>query len=69
VLDGGDNVQAIDAGGLVIAHGDKVVTVIGIPDAVVIDTADVLLVTTTGHAQRVRAAAERWRDEGRDDLL
>ncbi|MGI8954507.1 MAG: mannose-1-phosphate guanylyltransferase [Nocardioidaceae bacterium] len=69
VLDGGDNVQAIDAGGLVIAHGDKVVTVIGIPDAVVIDTADALLVTTTGHAQRVRAAAERWRDQGRDDLL
>lgn len=59
----------IDADGLVIAPDGKAVTVIGIPNAVVIDTGDALLVTTAEHAQRVKEAPGAWRERGRADLV
>jgi mannose-1-phosphate guanylyltransferase len=34
-----------------------------------VDTADVLLVTTRRHAQRVKQAVEEVRRSGREDLL
>lgn len=45
------------------------VTVIGIEDAIVIDTQDALLITTRSHAQGVKLATETWRAKGRPDLL
>jgi mannose-1-phosphate guanylyltransferase len=45
------------------------VSVIGLPDAVVVDTADAVLVTTRAHAQSVKAAVDGWRSRERADLL
>ena len=59
----------LDADGLVIAPSGKGVTVIGIPNVVVIDTGDALLVTTADHAQRVKEAPLAWQERGRDDLV
>jgi mannose-1-phosphate guanylyltransferase len=63
-------VQRIDApGALVVAAEGRTITVLGLPDAVVVDTPDALLVTTRAHAQQVKAAVDGWRGRGRDDLL
>ena len=45
-------VDAPDA--LVVASGGRTVSVVGLPDAVVVDTPDAVLVTTRAHAQSVR---------------
>ena len=63
-----DNVQFIDADGLVISTKGRAISVIGIPDVIVVDTGDALLVTTKEHAQRVKEAPAAWRARGRDDL-
>jgi len=63
-------VQRIAApGAVVVPTGGRTVTVLGIPDAVVVDTPDALLVTTRAHAQQVKRVVDGWRDRGRDDLL
>lgn len=63
-------VQRITApGAVVVPAGGRTVTVLGIPDAVVVDTSDALLVTTRAHAQQVKQAVDGWRTRGRDDLL
>jgi mannose-1-phosphate guanylyltransferase len=63
-------VQRIDApGSLVVGADARTVTVLGIPDAVVVDTPDAVLVTTLAHAQQVKSAVDGWRALGRDDLL
>jgi mannose-1-phosphate guanylyltransferase len=60
----------IDAPGSFLVPGaGRTVTVIGLPGAVVVDTADALLVTTVEHAQAVKGAVDAWRAAGRDDLL
>jgi mannose-1-phosphate guanylyltransferase len=56
-------------GALVVPAAGRTVTVLGVPDAVVVDTPDALLVTTTAHAQAVKQSVDGWRDRGRDDLL
>ena len=53
---------------LVVTSG-RTVSVVGIPEAVVVDTADAVLVTTRSHAQAVKAAVDAWRAAGRGDLL
>ncbi|WP_263120783.1 mannose-1-phosphate guanylyltransferase [Cellulomonas sp. RIT-PI-Y] len=62
-------VQRLDAPGALVLTGERTVTVLGIPDAVVVDTPDALLVTTRAHAQQVKGAVDGWRSRGRDDLL
>jgi mannose-1-phosphate guanylyltransferase len=62
-------VQRLDAPGTLVLTGERTVTVLGIPDAVVVDTPDALLVTTRAHAQQVKGAVDGWRSRGRDDLL
>lgn len=44
----------VDATGLVISRTDRVIAVAGIPDVVVVDTEDALLVTTRAKAQQVK---------------
>ncbi|MFI2753490.1 mannose-1-phosphate guanylyltransferase [Cellulomonas sp. P22] len=56
-------------GAFVVPTGGRTVTVVGITDAVVVDTPDALLVTTREHAQDVKAGVDAWRARGRDDLL
>ncbi|GEL95679.1 mannose-1-phosphate guanylyltransferase [Cellulomonas composti] len=60
-------VDAPDA--FVVTGGDRTVSVVGLPDAVVVDTPGALLVTTRAHAQQVKAAVDAWRAQDRDDLL
>ncbi|MDM7855694.1 mannose-1-phosphate guanylyltransferase [Cellulomonas alba] len=56
-------------GAFVVTADGRTVSVVGVPDAVVVDTPDAVLVTTRAHAQDVKAAVDAWRDRGRDDLL
>ncbi|WP_448059448.1 mannose-1-phosphate guanylyltransferase [Cellulomonas hominis] len=63
-------VLRLDAPGAVVVPGAaRTVTVLGIADAVVVDTADALLVTTRAHAQQVKSAVDGWRARERTDLL
>ncbi|GAB3041766.1 mannose-1-phosphate guanylyltransferase [Sediminivirga luteola] len=60
---------SVDASGVVLSESDRLVALVGVEDLVVVDTADVLLVTTRRHAQRVKQAVEEVRRSGREDLL
>lgn len=57
-----------DADGLVINTTGRAISVLGIADAVVVDTGDNLLITTRSHAQHVKDLPAQWRARGRDDL-
>ena len=75
LLEGGtlgdaSTVQRIDSDGSLVVAGDgRTVTVIGLPDAVVVDTPGAVLVTTRAHAQAVKQGVDGWRAAGREDLL
>lgn len=61
-------VRTIDASGLVIPAGGKMIAVIGLEDVVVIDTPDALLVTTRARAQDVKSVVTGLVADGRADL-
>lgn len=61
-------VRSIDSGGLVVPAAGRTIAVVGIPDVVVVDTGDALLVTTRAHAQQVKAVVEDLKASGRADL-
>lgn len=62
-------VLRIDAEDALVVTAGRAVSVLGLDDAVVVDTPDAVLVTTRGYAQAVKAAVDTWRARGRDDLL
>ena len=66
---GSADVLWIDADGHARADDGTLVAVVGIPDAVVVRTADALLVTTLEHAQRVKEIPAELARRGRDDLV
>jgi len=70
-LSSGANVESVvlDGSAFISSTTGRPVTVIGLEDAIVVDTGDALLVTTRAHAQRVKQATEAWREKGRADLL
>lgn len=57
-----------DSSGVVAAHGGRTVVTLGIPDVVVIDTIDALLVTTRDRVQDVKGIVETLQRIGREDL-
>ena len=59
---------ASDTTGLVVAAGNRTVTVHGLDDIVVVDTDDVVLVTTRQRAQEVKLLVEELRRRGESDL-
>lgn len=61
-------VRMLDASGLVVPHGGKVVAVIGLDDVVVVDTPDALLVTTRARAQDVKQIVEELK-QSRAELI
>jgi mannose-1-phosphate guanylyltransferase len=61
-------VRALDAGGLVVPAAGRTIAVVGIPDVVVVDTVDAVLVTTREHAQDVKKVVEGLKADGRADL-
>lgn len=68
VLGDAGDVIGRDSSGLVVAQGGRTVAVLGLDDVVVVDTGDALLVTTTAHAQDVKAVVEALKASGRSDL-
>jgi mannose-1-phosphate guanylyltransferase len=69
VLGSSDRVRAIDSTGLVITDGHRVVSVLGLENVVVVDTADALLVTTADRAQEVKALVEELGRTGLKEVL
>ena len=70
VLGAAADVLTVDSdGALVVAHGGRLVTVLGLTDIVVVDTPDALLVTSREHAQDVKRVVDAVRERGRTDLL
>jgi mannose-1-phosphate guanylyltransferase len=67
----GENARVLaDASsGLVISHSDKIISLIGVRDIVVVDTPDALLVTTTANAQRVKSVVDALKLSGRSEVL
>jgi mannose-1-phosphate guanylyltransferase len=68
VLGDADLVVARDSTGLVVPMAGRTVAVLGLEDVVVVDTGDALLVTTTAHAQEVKAIVEGLKASGRAEL-
>lgn len=65
----GRDILTIDAPGTyATSTTGRTITVIGVPNAVVVDTGDAVLVTTRDQAQRVKEAVAAWQDRDRDDL-
>jgi mannose-1-phosphate guanylyltransferase len=69
VVGDGSRVLSVDSTGLVVPASGRAVAVVGMEEVVVVDTPDALLVTSTGHAQRVKEVVERLRGSGGDALL
>jgi mannose-1-phosphate guanylyltransferase len=67
----GENRRTItpESSGLVVSQTNRLVAVIGVDDIVVVDTPDVLLVTTTANAQKVKAFVESLGSAGSSDVL
>ncbi|WP_166983992.1 mannose-1-phosphate guanylyltransferase [Paramicrobacterium fandaimingii] len=67
----GENARVLaDASsGIVVANSDRIVSLIGVKDIVVVDTPDALLVTTSENAQRVKGVVDALKISGRDDVL
>lgn len=69
VLGDGAQVLSDHATGIVVSETDRLVALIGIDDVVIVDTPDVLLVTSKEHAQDVKTLVERMEARGGKHLL
>lgn len=61
-------VRWVDATGVVVPGGDRVVAVVGLEDVVVVDTPDALLVMSRDRAQDVKVVVDALKAQGRTDL-
>jgi mannose-1-phosphate guanylyltransferase len=68
VLGDAGRVLAQGSTGLVVGGTDRTIAVLGLEDVVVVDTPDALLITTTAHAQDVKAVVQTLKDSGRSEL-
>lgn len=68
---GGKHAQVLSeaSSGIVVTRPERLVTVVGMDDVIVVDTPDVLLVTTKEHAQDVKNLVARVRAVGNTELL
>ena len=55
--------------GIVVSQTQRIISVIGVKDIVIVDTEDALLVTTSEHAQRVKGVVDALKLTGRGDVL
>jgi len=69
VLGDGAQVLSDNSSGIVVSESDRLVALVGMQDVVVVDTADVLLVTSKQHAQDVKSLVERMKGRGGKHLL
>lgn len=63
------HVVAVDTSGVVVPGSGRLVAVVGMPDVVVVDTPDALLVTTRARAQEVKAIVDQLKADGRTELV
>ncbi|WP_106849575.1 mannose-1-phosphate guanylyltransferase [Blastococcus sp. Marseille-P5729] len=65
-----DETLLIDSPGSFATSGTgRAVTVVGVPDIVVVETEAAILVVRRSEAQRVKDAVDEWKSRGRDELL
>lgn len=65
-----DDTLLIDSpGSFATSASGRAVTVVGVPDVVVVETPTCILVVSRSEAQRVKDAVDGWSSRGRDDLL
>ena len=69
VLGDGAQVLSDDSSGIVVSESDRLVALVGMDDVVVVDTADVLLVTSKDRAQDVKGLVNRMKLTGGGHLL
>lgn len=69
ILSGRSTVLSDSASGIVVSTTDRVISLVGVRDIVVVDTGDALLVTTTEHAQRVKQVVDAIRRSGNATVL
>lgn len=69
VLGDGAQVLSDASSGIVVSESDRLVALVGMKDVVVVDTADVLLVTSKAHAQDVKSLVNRMKVSGGGHLL
>ena len=62
------DVVSVDSTGIVASRTDRLVSIIGMDDVVVVDTPDALLVTTRGRAQHVKNVVDTLKASGRTEL-
>ncbi|QKJ20072.1 mannose-1-phosphate guanylyltransferase [Microbacterium hominis] len=67
----GENARILSdaASGIVVSQTQRVISLVGVRDIVVVDTPDALLVTTSEHAQRVKGVVDALKLTGRGDVL
>jgi mannose-1-phosphate guanylyltransferase len=67
----GENARILSdaASGIVVSQTNRVISLIGVRDIIVVDTEDALLVTTSEHAQRVKGVVDALKLTGRNDVL
>ncbi|MFT4232572.1 MAG: mannose-1-phosphate guanylyltransferase [Leucobacter sp.] len=69
VLGDGAQVLSDASSGIVVSESDRLVALVGVEDVVVVDTADVLLVTSKSRAQDVKNLVNRMKLTGGGHLL
>jgi mannose-1-phosphate guanylyltransferase len=69
VLGDGARILADSSSGIVVSHSQRLISLIGVEDIVVVDTPDALLVTTSANAQRVKGVVDALKISGRGDVL
>ncbi len=67
----GQNARVLSdaASGIVVSQTNRVISVIGVKDIVIVDTDDALLVTTSEHAQRVKGVVDALKLTGQGEVL
>lgn len=69
VLGNKDNVISEGSTGIIVNNTNRKISVIGIEDIVIVDTADALLVTVRDDAQSVKNTVARLKEQGLNNLL
>jgi mannose-1-phosphate guanylyltransferase len=67
----GENARVLadSSSGIVVSQTDRIISLIGVRDIIVVDTPDALLVTTSQNAQRVKSVVDALKLSGRSDVL
>jgi mannose-1-phosphate guanylyltransferase len=65
----GSSVVLVESPGTAVFGGRRLVAVVGVPRAVIVDAGDALLVVARDRAEKVRDVVAVLRERGRKDLL